>query len=278
MSQLSTKMPTPDEVGRYYDQMAGFYKTVLGENIHVGYWRDANDRSSNADAQDRLTDLMIEHVKVGHGDRVLDVGCGTGRPAVRLSEATGASVLGITPSEAQVAAFNARAQAAGVANRVVAKVGDAMSLTVGDGLMNGAWALESLLHMPDRRVVLKEIYRTLKPGARLVLTDLTEDQPLNDEERSMFYASFLLSSLLTQAEYPALVESAGFRVLQSFDIGPNTRRTIEISGETLRQNQAKLTELYGPEFVAQIMMAWPLMANIQINKLGYLLLVAEKPL
>ena len=277
MAQPATKVPTPAEVGRYYDQMSGFYRTVLGENIHVGYWRDANDHSSNGVAQDQLTDLMIEHVSVRRGDRVLDVGCGTGRPAVRLAEATGASVLGITVSEAQVMAFNARAVAAGVGDRVAAKVGDAMSLAVDDASMSGAWALESLLHMPDRAVVLKEIFRVLKPGKRLVLTDLTEDTPLTDDERALFYSSFLLSSLVTQADYPKLVESAGFRVVQAIDIGPNTRRTMEIAGETLRNSQAALTAQYGPEFVAQVMVGWPMMASIQLNKLGYLLLVAEKP-
>ena len=50
--------------------------------------------------------------------RVLDIGCGWGGMALYLHEKTGADVLGITLSEEQLRVARARAEAAGVADRV----------------------------------------------------------------------------------------------------------------------------------------------------------------
>lgn len=92
MAEREPVHPTPDEVGAYYDLMGPFYATLWGDNIHVGYWTGPDDTSSNIEAQDRLTDLLIEKVNLTAGQTLLDVGCGVGRPAIRLSRRTGSSV------------------------------------------------------------------------------------------------------------------------------------------------------------------------------------------
>ncbi|MGB6161784.1 MAG: class I SAM-dependent methyltransferase [Pseudonocardiaceae bacterium] len=43
---------------------------------------------------------------------------------------------------------------------------------------DAAIALESIPHMPDRGQVLAQIYRVLRPGGRLVLTDFFERAPI----------------------------------------------------------------------------------------------------
>ena len=51
---------------------------------------------------------------------------------------------------------------------------NAMDMPFADETFDAVWALESLFHMPDRLQVLGEIARVLRPGGRLVLTDVTK--------------------------------------------------------------------------------------------------------
>jgi len=93
---MEIRKPTIEDISRHYDLMTDFYHIVLGESIHVGYWPDPNDPLDLPLAQECYTDLMIRRMPLQPGQRLLDVGCGTGQPVVRLAQATDGSVVGIT--------------------------------------------------------------------------------------------------------------------------------------------------------------------------------------
>jgi|YNPNPStandDraft_1061719.scaffolds.fasta_scaffold42419_1 Cyclopropane fatty acid synthase and related methyltransferases len=270
--------PTPEEVGAYYDLMGPFYATLWGDNIHVGYWTGPDDTSSNVEAQDRLTDLLISKVGLTPGQTLLDVGCGVGRPAVRLSQQTGAAVVGITVSADQVARATALAERSGVADRVRFQRADAMALPFNDASFDAVWAFESLLHMPDRAHVLREVWRVLRPGGRFILTDVTEERSLSAEQRALLYGSFLLRSLETIERYPMLVTATGFIVDDVIDISAQTKRTLQYVSDALTEKRETIRTLYGAELLATLEQVWPILATIQRDYLGYIVLAAHKPL
>ncbi|MGB9752990.1 MAG: methyltransferase type 11 [Roseiflexus castenholzii] len=269
--------PTPDEVGAYYDLMGPFYATLWGDNIHVGYWTGPDDMSSHVEAQDRLTDLLIEKVNLTTGQTLIDIGCGVGRPAIRLSRHSGASVVGITVSADQVARATMLAEQNGVTDRVRFERADAMALPFEDETFDAAWAFESLLHMPDRQHVLREIWRVLRPGGRFALSDVTEERPLSDEHRALLYGSFMLRSLETIERYPALVTAVGFVVDEVIDISAHTKRTLQFVSDALIQKRDDIRALYGDDLLATLEQVWPQLAAIQRDHLGYVVLVAQKP-
>ncbi|WP_257450494.1 SAM-dependent methyltransferase [Archangium lipolyticum] len=274
---IQKTQPTPADVGRYYDQMGPFLATLLGENIHVGYWSGPEDQSSGAEAQDRLTDMMIQRSRLGAGQRLLDIGCGTGRPTIRLAQATGCSVTGISVSAMQIEQANERARKEGVSDRVGFQVADAMELPFQDASFDAVWAFESLLHMPDRAQVLRHAFRVLRPGGVLVLTDMTEQHPLTDDERTLVYSGLMLTSLLRFQEYPPLVEAAGLSVTESLDITSNTRKAMVGTDKLISKEQDQLSAAYGKDFQAMTLDLWLKIAAIYTDKLGYLLLAAVKP-
>ncbi|WP_257459519.1 SAM-dependent methyltransferase [Archangium lipolyticum] len=269
--------PTPADIGRFYDQMGPFLETLLGDNIHVGYWSGPEDESSGTEAQERLTDMMIQRARLGAGQRLLDIGCGTGRPAVRLAQATGCSVTGISVSAMQVEQANARARKEGLSDQVRFQVADAMELPFQDASFDAVWAFESLLHMPDRAQVLRNAFRVLRPGGMLVLTDVTEQHPITDEERMLVYSGLMITSLLRFQEYPPLVEATGFSVEEALDLTSNTRKSMIGTDKLISKEQERLSAAYGKDFHATTLDLWPKVAAIYTEKLGYMLLAAVKP-
>ncbi|MCJ2067879.1 class I SAM-dependent methyltransferase [Methylobacterium sp. J-030] len=112
---------------------------------------------------DALT-LIRETFAPLSGKRILDIGCGPGTLAKRLSE-DGAAVTGIDPGAA--ALEQARAAAPGV--RFESASGEALPFP--DGSFDGAVLLNALHHVPDPAAALIEAARVLVPGGCVVVVE-----------------------------------------------------------------------------------------------------------
>lgn len=274
---MNTPQLTPEDIGRYYDQMSQFYNIYLGQNIHAGYWPTMDDDEPLLEAQERLTDIMIDRLQIGAGQHVLDVGCGVGGPALRLARAANCTVVGITVSQSQVQQATQLAQTEGLGDKVEFRHADAMTLPFDDASFDGAWAFESLFHMPDRLHVLREIARVLRPGGRLVLTDTVEVFPLTDEQKAALASAFGMVSLIKSEQYSGVMRAAGFEDIKVIDISQETRKTIPKMLEPDSQKYEKLLSAYGQEFMSMMAQNLPAVAEIHARALGYILAVGQKP-
>jgi SAM-dependent methyltransferase len=82
-----------------------------------------------------LADLeaALAHVPLGPGDRVADIGCGTGELLLSLAERTGAAGIGVDASEPAIEAARANARGRGLDGRVEFVAADAAGFDPGDG-------------------------------------------------------------------------------------------------------------------------------------------------
>jgi ubiquinone/menaquinone biosynthesis C-methylase UbiE len=107
------------------------------------------------------------------GGKVLEVGSGPGRLAVRLArEAPGMTLTGVDISDAMVERAARRAAGAGITGRVRFEVGDVAALPLSDGEFDGVVSTLSLHHWSDPASGLAEIHRVLKPGGEARIYDL----------------------------------------------------------------------------------------------------------
>jgi cyclopropane fatty-acyl-phospholipid synthase-like methyltransferase len=265
-----------EEIAGYYDYMGAFFALLFGKSNHMGLWEEGDD-SPVSDAQDRLTQVIIDATGLTAGQRLLDVGCGNGRPAVLAAQQTGASVVGINLSTAQIADANKLASEEGVSDKVTFAIADAMELPYPDGSFDAVWAVESLSHMPDRVAALREMLRVLRPGGRLVLTDITERVELKPADKEMMFEAFLMSSIMTHAGYPEAVRAAGFESVQVQDLTAKVNGTLEKVTKTYPERRADVAAAYGEEMAEQLAEGFPALSAVQRNHLGYVVIAASKP-
>ena len=145
------------------------------------------------------------------------MGCGNGTPAIRLAQACDVEVVGISVSERQVARGNERAAESGLADRVRFERVDAMHLPYEAESFDGAWAIESMFHMPDKAQVLSGVARVLRSGGRFPIADLVHRKPTADSSGPTTYSS-LYASLTELGEYPKVIETAGLTPVEVTDI------------------------------------------------------------
>ncbi|MFC7385365.1 SAM-dependent methyltransferase [Sphaerisporangium rhizosphaerae] len=269
---------TTEDVGRFFDEKGDVLSELLGGNIHFGYWLGPDDPSTFAQAAERLTDHMIETLAPKPGERILDLGCGRGRPAVRLARAADVEIIGISVSRRDIQVSTELARAEGLQHRVSFTHADAMDLPFPPASFDAVWALESLLHMPDRLRVLKNIATVLRPGGRLVLCDVSGTTPTTTEAQEALQEvlrDWAVESLITPDEYATLIAEAGLELKQITDVGERTRYSPAKVVDMMR----KMIEAQGiaVDSVDLPMDVWE-KSFTAFEHMGYLLLTARRPI
>nr|AXL06059.1 methyltransferase type 11 [uncultured bacterium] len=257
--------PTPKEIGHGYDAFAELLDQLWGENLHHGYWDDPSDDASVEDAANRLTDKLAGLLTIEPGDRLLDLGCGIGEPAIRLATAHDIEVVGVSISQRQVERANDRAASAGLADRLSFQLADAMDLPFPDESFDIVWALESLHHMPDRSHVLRQAARVLRPGGRLAIGDFL--QLLEGAEG--------VPAVVGLDEYLSIIRAAGLVPEAAEDVSKHTRPSWGRAAERfVALREQALPHIGAEQFDLTLSRFRRYSAE---PALGYVLLTARKP-
>ena len=160
------------------------------------------DAHGHSFRQRPYVDLILEGL--GQGARVLDVGCGTGRPVAEYLVARGFGVVGVDSSQKMLEIARRAVPAAEFV------LGDMAEVEFGDNFA-AAVVWDSLFHVPRARhaEVFRKLRAALLPGGRLLLSSGgTGSEGFTSEMfgRTFFYSGF------APAETLRLLEDSGFRV------------------------------------------------------------------
>ncbi|MGA5821217.1 SAM-dependent methyltransferase [Kitasatospora sp. NPDC094028] len=250
---MSTTAPASGEnaVGSLYDQLTDALSAALGDNIHFGYWDDEHDDTPIDRATDRLTDLAAERLAPADGMRVLDVGCGSGRPAVRIADRHRLHVTGVSISEHQIKVAQDRPEVGDAAGQVAFQLADATDLPFADGSFDGAYAIESLVHMADKKAAVDHVGRVLRPGARFVAVDFFLDGEVSPQDAQVLATACGLlqfAPLISREEYRRLLDESGLELVEFTDIRANIARSYRVASEAFHQAlRAMVGGELGPE-------------------------------
>lgn len=137
-------------------------------------WSDASAAFRHFDAQEaRLTaavsERMLDLAALRPGHRVLDLGAGSGEPALRAAARVlpDGLVVAVDPSAAMLEIARERAAEAHLTN-LEYLVADAATANLPAASFDAATARWSLMYMPSPEQALATAHRALRPGAPLV--------------------------------------------------------------------------------------------------------------
>jgi 27-O-demethylrifamycin SV methyltransferase len=236
----------------HYDFVTDAWTLLLGEDLHYGVFAAPDEALAAATA--RLTERMIEAIRLEPGASVLDVGCGTGHAACQLAADHGVSVLGITPSTVGIERATARAAAVGLSDRVRFEARDGMANGLPGGSCDRVWVLESSHLMRHRDRLVAECARVLRPGGRIALCDLMLARPMPFEEvrrlhkpLAVLRTAFGGARLETRAVYEQLFADNAIKVDVSIDLTEATRPTFAAWRRNAIEHEAAVIAQIGRE-------------------------------
>jgi ubiquinone/menaquinone biosynthesis C-methylase UbiE len=121
---------------------------------------------------DTVREQAYAAAKIQPGERAADIGAGTGFVTEGLLQ-RGAAVIAVDQSQAMLAVL---AEKLGAAGQLECRTGQAEALPVESGSMDAVFANMFLHHVEDPAAAIAEMTRLLKPGGRLVITDLDQHE------------------------------------------------------------------------------------------------------
>jgi 27-O-demethylrifamycin SV methyltransferase len=271
------------EPAAHYDRVTEAWRLLLGEALHYGVF-ERGDEPLDAATQ-ALTDRMTAAARFEPGQRVLDVGCGTGEPARHLVATQGVQVLGISTSQVGVEIANRRAGDEGIAGAATFEVRDGTDNGLPDASFDRAWVLESSHLMPDRGALLAECARVLRPGGRVVLCDIIRRREIPFREVRNRMADFVVlrevfgdARMESLEVYGELSEQAGLTVESAEDMTDITRPTFARWRANLVEHRDEVVRLLGAEGADAFERSTHVLEGFwRDGTLGYGLFTAVKP-
>lgn len=159
------------------------------------------------------------------GEVVLDLGCGAGLDLFFYARAVGdgGKLYGLDISEAMLDKARKNLESVGVQN-VDFLHAPADRIPLADGSVDLATANGIYNLSPDKEVVMREVFRVLKPGGRTVFAEILLQGELPREIRRSIDDWFrCIGGALTEPDFLARLKSAGFRDAQILWKGRNAR-------------------------------------------------------
>ena len=184
-------------------------------------------------------------------DHVLDVGCGSGGPALFLAREVGCRVTGVDINEAGIRTGLALAREAGAQDRVEFRHADVRQpLPFPDQAFDAIVCLDVMCHLPDRGRLFDEWLRVLRPGGRTLYTDPVVVTGLVSGEEFATRSSTGYFEFAPPGVNERLLREAGFELVLSDDVTDNEVEVSRRWHAARQRRAAELARLEGEETFA----------------------------
>jgi ubiquinone/menaquinone biosynthesis C-methylase UbiE len=135
---------------------------------------------ARAESEMAVRNEYVQLLGVSPGERVLDVGCGSGPVTRTLAQrvAPGGCAIGIDASLALLKVARELADAANLGATLQFREGDCRNSPFPDASFDAVIASTTLCHVPQPLTALAEMVRVTRPGGRVAIFDLDGDMSL----------------------------------------------------------------------------------------------------
>ena len=204
---------------------------------------------------------MISALKLRPGQRLVDLGCGTGGAGLWLARAFDANLVGVDFSEAAIELATARANHWLPADRAEFRVGSFESTGLPDGCADAAVSLDALPLSRDLDAALAELRRLLSPEGTAAFT-VSEPTSTSPEEHEV-------------ASWGTRLRQAGLEVERRLE-HPETAEYWRRLYELAETNRAELRREMGDQPTENLLYEARTLGP-SLDHLRWLLLVVSRP-
>ena len=230
-----------DLLQRYHDRYeAAFSPLMLKIERQVcGCDFGASSYATRSEVEAAVADLDLRPES-----RLLDIGCGSGWPALYMVEKSGCrAVLTDVPETGLEFARN-RAKSMGVDERIDAISVDAANTGLPGASFDVVTHSDVLCCLPHKEAVLRECRRLVKPGGVMMFSVIyvpwnlaPDDWALGHERGPEF--------IETSKDYPDLLQEAGWSIFRRDELTDRFQQTYEAQLAADEAHQAELAQLLG---------------------------------
>jgi len=157
--------------------------------------------------------IPTEFAKINPGDTVIDLGSGAGNDCFVARALTGENgrVIGIDMTEEMIEKARSNTSKLGFSN-VEFRLGDIENMPVDDNTADVVISNCVLNLVPDKRKAFAEIFRVLKPGGHLSVSDIVikGELPMEVKEAAEMYAG-CVSGAIQMDEYLEIMKNTGLK-------------------------------------------------------------------
>jgi cyclopropane fatty-acyl-phospholipid synthase-like methyltransferase len=238
---------TNKSVGAYFDLITDDGRLFYGDSFHFGYF--PGEEETLAQGLDAHTNLVANMACVQEGKQVLDIGCGICDPAKLIVKKYKCHITGVNISSEQVEQGRALIAKEGLTNYIDVQEGNALSLDFKSGSFDSILCLEVAgdicVSQEQKEILVKELYRVLKPGGHIGFSDLVfTSLPSKEDEQAMRTILYHEGKELI-TDWSAYFLKQGFVIKNQKDIIKETMKTWKHSLAVYEDNTAIVEKRYG---------------------------------
>lgn len=171
-------------------------------------------------------DRLMQQAAVTAEDEVLDVCSGLGGPARYIAWHTGCQVTGLDLTASRVQGATELTLAAGLADRVRFVHGNALAMPFADGHFSLAIGQEAFAHIPGKQRLVDELARVLRPGGRVVFSDILHRQGLPEADAVRLFEGMRFSDVASVDGYEQHLRQAGLQTVAVVDLTAEWTRIL----------------------------------------------------
>lgn len=237
---MTTDYSTTVETSRTYYNSGdadNFYATIWGgEDIHIGIY----ENDSIFDASHRTVQKIANLLTLNESTRVLDIGAGYGGAARYLAKTHGCHVDCLNLSEIQNQRNRQLSQQQSLTDKIQVIDGSFEAIPAENQQYDVVWSQDAILHSGNRRKVLEEVYRVLKPKGEFIFTDPMQSDDCPEGVLQPVLDRIHLDSMGSIGFYTKTAEELGFEKVQIIEM---TEQLVNHYSHVLQELQARYDEL-----------------------------------